>query len=140
MGLKEHVEKSKALSDEELNALEKEPVSYENTYNHLKSFIRYRFLIDDDEFWDDRIPKLAEYSIDRLLANIDENDSLGDLSMNCTGSSSAETKYALLLITIRKRLGLTFAPVMAAELDTVPLLAEEVARQLAGIRAAAESA
>lgn len=140
MGLKEHVEKSKILSDEELDALKREPVSYENTYNHLKSFIRYRFLIDDDEFWDDRIPKLAEYSIDRLLANIDENDSLGDLSMNCTGSSSAETKYALLLITIRKRLGLTFAPVMAAELDTVPLLAEEVARQLAGIRAAAESA
>ncbi|MEQ3361846.1 hypothetical protein [Raoultibacter massiliensis] len=140
MGLKEHVEKSKILSDEELDALKREPVSYENTYNHLKSFIRYRFLIDDDEFWDDRIPKLAEYSIDRLLANIDENDSLGDLSMNCTGSSSAETKYALLLITIRKRLGLTFAPVMAAELDTVPLLAEEVARQLAGIRAAAEPA
>lgn len=140
MGLKEHVEKSKILSDEELDALKREPISYENTYNHLKSFIRYRFLIDDDEFWDDRIPKLAEYSIDRLLANIDENDSLGDLSMNCTGSSSAETKYALLLITIRKRLGLTFAPVMAAELDTVPLLAEEVARQLAGIRAAAEPA
>lgn len=140
MGLKEHVEKSKILSDEELDALKREPVSYENTYNHLKSFIRYRFLIDDDEFWDDRIPKLAEYSIDRLLANIDENDSLGDLSMNCTGSSSAETKYALLLITIRKRLGLTFAPVMAAELDTVPLLAEEVARQLADIRAAAEPA
>ena len=140
MRLKEHVEKSKILSDEELDALKREPVSYENTYNHLKSFIRYRFLIDDDEFWDDRIPKLAEYSIDRLLANIDENDSLGDLSMNCTGSSSAETKYALLLITIRKRLGLTFAPVMAADLDTVPLLAEEVARQLAGIRAAAEPA
>ena len=48
MGLKEHVEKSKILSDEELDALKREPVSYENTYNHLKSFIRYRFLIDDD--------------------------------------------------------------------------------------------
>lgn len=140
MELKKHVERSKILSDGELDALEREPVSYENTYGHLKSFIRYRFLIDDDEFWDDRIPRLAEYSIDKLLATIGENDSLGDLSMNCTGSSSAETKYALLLITIRKRLGLTFAPVMAAELDTVPLLAEEVTRQLIGLNRKDESA
>ena len=81
-------------------------------------------------FWDDDVNALAEHSIELRLAALEDGDGLGDLSMNCAGASSVETKYALLLITLRKSLDLSIDPVMAATLDTVPLLAREVKRQL----------
>lgn len=136
MELKQRIEQSKALSEKELDAIENDPASYDNVYAHLKNFIRYRFLIDDDDYWEDDIARLTAYSIEKTLEKIGSNDGLGDLSMNCAGASSAETKYVLLLITLRKRLGLTFEPVMAATLDTVPLLAEEITKQLTGSRTA----
>lgn len=130
MGSIEHIKQAKKRSDAVLEALAHEPATYESVYAHLKEFICLRYLIDDG-FWDDDVNQLAEHSIELRLAALEDGDELGDLSMNCAGASSVETKYALLLITLRKSLDLTIEPVMAATLDTVPLLAAEVTRQLA---------
>lgn len=130
MGSIEHIKRAKERSDAVLEELRSEPATYEGVYERLKEFIRLRYLIDDG-FWSDDVNQLAEHSIELRLAALEDGGGLGDLSMNCAGASSVETKYALLLITLRKSLDLTIEPRMAATLDTVPLLAAEVTRQLA---------
>lgn len=130
MGSIEHIKRAKERSDAVLEELRSEPATYEGVYERLKEFIRLRYLIDDG-FWSDDVNQLAEHSIELRLAALEDGGGLGDLSMNCAGASSVETKYALLLIALRKSLDLTIEPRMAATLDTVPLLAAEVTRQLA---------
>lgn len=130
MGSIEHIKRAKERSDAVLEELRSEPAAYEGVYERLKEFIRLRYLIDDG-FWSDDVNQLAEHSIELRLAALEDGGGLGDLSMNCAGASSVETKYALLLITLQKSLDLTIEPRMAATLDTVPLLAAEVTRQLA---------
>ncbi len=130
MGSIEHIKRAKERSDAVLEELRSEPTTYEGVYERLKEFIRLRYLIDDG-FWSDDVNQLAEHSIELRLAALEDGGGLGDLSMNCAGASSVETKYALLLIALRKSLDLTIEPRMAATLDTVPLLAAEVTRQLA---------
>ena len=125
----DRIKQAKERSDAELEALRGANLSLEDVYAHLKAFIACRYLIDDG-FWDDDVNALAEHSIELRLAALEDGDGLGDLSMNCAGASSVESKYALLLITLRKSLDLSIDPVMAATLDTVPLLAREVKRQL----------
>ncbi|MBX9034944.1 hypothetical protein [Gordonibacter massiliensis (ex Traore et al. 2017)] len=130
MGSIEHIKRAKERSNAVLEELRSEPATYEGVYERLKEFIRLRYLINDG-FWSDDVNQLAEHSIELRLAALEDGGGLGDLSMNCAGASSVETKYALLLITLRKSLDLTIEPRMAATLDTVPLLAAEVTRQLA---------
>lgn len=134
MSRTDYLKQAKARSDAELEALAN-ATSYDEVYARLKTFITCRYLIDDG-FWSDDVNELAEHSIALRLSSLESGDSLGDLSMNCAGASSVETKYALLLITLRKSLNLTIEPVQATTLDTVPLLATEIARQLAQRRSA----
>ena len=130
MGSIEHIKRAKERSNAVLEELRSEPATYEGVYERLHEFIRLRYL-STDGFWSDDVNQLAEHSIELRLAALEDGGGLGDLSMNCAGASSVETKYALLLITLRKSLDLTIEPRMAATLDTVPLLAAEVTRQLA---------
>ena len=135
-GSYDHIKSAQERSDQVIDRLRSDRPSYENTYALLKAFVIDRFLIDDG-FWDDRLAKLADHSIELAMQKAAEEDggddageSLRDLSMNCAGASSSETKRALLLITLRKRLDLDLPPSMAATHDTIPLLAEEITRQL----------
>ena len=137
MNTKEKLEDVKARSEHELTCLREEEPAYETIHEHLKNFICLRFLIDDGYF-DDSIAKLAAHSIDLAIAQAEEaegqGESLQDLSMNCAGASSSETKRALLYITLRKALDLDMPPSMVATHDTVSALAEEITRQLTAKR------
>ncbi len=141
MSMKEKLETAKTRSEHELACLREEQPTYESVYTHLKNFICQRFLIDDG-FFDDSIAALATHSIDLAIAQAEQaegqGESLHDLSMNCAGASSSETKRALLYITLRKALNLDMPPSMVATHDTVSLLAEEITRQLVAQREAGQ--
>ena len=134
MSMQDRIRSAQARSEQALERLRSDEPTAANTYELLKAFITDRFLIDDG-FWDDSLATLADHSIELAARKAEEaedgGESLRDLSMNCAGASSSETKRALLLITLRKRLDLDLPPSMAATHDTVPLLAEEITRQLA---------
>ena len=137
MDIRKQLEEVKERTEGELHCMRTEEPTFESIYRHLKNFIVGRFLIDDGYF-DDSIAKLAEHSIDLAIskaeASEERGESLKDLSLSCSGASSSETKRALLYITLRKSLDLDMPPSMVATHDTVPLLAEEIARQLAARR------
>ena len=134
MDIRKQFEEVKERTEHELRCMREEEPTFESVYEHLKTFIVGRFLIDDGYF-DDSIAKLAEHSIELAIskaeASEERGESLKDLSLSCSGASSSETKRALLYITLRKSLDLDMPPSMVATHDTVPLLAEEITRQLA---------
>lgn len=134
MSMQDRIRSAQARSEQAIERLRNDVPTTENTYELLKAFIVDRFLIDDG-FWNDSLAKLADHSIELAALKTEEEEeggeSLRDLSMNCAGASSSETKRALLLITLRKQLDLNLPPSMAATHDTVPLLAAEITRQLA---------
>ena len=134
MDIRKQFEEVKERTEHELRCMREEEPTFESVYEHLKNFIVGRFLIDDGYF-DDSIAKLEEHSIELAIskaeASEERGESLKDLSLSCSGASSSETKRALLYITLRKSLDLDMPPSMVATHDTVPLLAEEITRQLA---------
>ena len=135
MDIRKQLEDIKERTERELQCMRAEEPTFESVYEHLKNFIVGRFLIDDGY---DSIAKLAKHSIDLAIskaeASEERGESLKDLSLSCSGASSSETKRALLYITLRKSLDLDMPPSMVATHDTVPLLAEEIAQQLAARR------
>ena len=132
MDIRKQLEDIKERTERELQCMRAEEPTFESVYEHLKNFLI------DDGYFDDSIAKLAKHSIDLAIskaeASEERGESLKDLSLSCSGASSSETKRALLYITLRKSLDLDMHPSMVATHDTVPLLAEEIAQQLAARR------
>ncbi len=99
---------------------------YEILYVHLKRYILFRFLLDDESCGTDDLIELANRSIARSL-NINEKDVADlDLSHSCTGSSSAVTRKILLLMALEKALDIEIQPEESALITSVADLAELV--------------
>lgn len=123
MDLKERVMESERLSNEELEAMR--TCADENAFlDHLTHYVRLRFLIDDDPIDSQSIKALAERSIFRSIELSGDPTKLADLGINCAGASSATTKQLLLIIALRKGLGIKeLDPEKAALAKTLPELA-----------------
>ena len=79
-------------------------------YEQLKEYIRLKFLIEDDPFWDDDIAAVAAYSIRKTIEQSGDPAKLSDLGINCAGASSATTKHLLLVLSLQKGLGVRLDP------------------------------
>ena len=85
----------------------------------LKEYIRLRFLLDDDPFWSDDLDEFAKYSIKKTMERSGDPTKLRDLGINCAGASSSITKRLLLIISLRKGLGIDLDPEKAATAETL---------------------
>ena len=85
----------------------------------LKEYIRLRFLLDDDPFWSDDLDEYAKYSIKKTMERSGDPTKLRDLGINCAGASSSITKRLLLIISLRKGLGIDLDPEKAATAETL---------------------
>ena len=92
-------------------------------YEQLKEYIRLKFLIEDDPFWDDDIAAVAAYSIRKTIEQSGDPAKLSDLGINCAGAASATTKHLLLVLSLQKGLGVRLDPDDVAAAGTVHSLA-----------------
>lgn len=129
MQVEERIARNEELSKSLLESMREEPDAGA-FYDQLKTYIRLRFLIDDDPFWSESILELAKYSIRKAIEEAGDPARLSDLGINCAGASSATTKHLLLVISLRKGLGVTLDPDDVAQADTVGGLAELLMKAL----------
>lgn len=122
MDVKEHAKVNEVAANEMLQRLKED--KDENTFlGHLKSYIRLRYLLDDDPYWSDDLDEYTKYSIKKIMERSGDEVKLRDLGINCAGASSAMTKRLLLIISLRKGLGIDLDPEAAASVETVYELA-----------------
>ena len=122
MDVKEHAKVNEVAANEMLQRLKED--KDENTFlGHLKSYIRLRYLLDDDPYWSDDLDEYTKYSIKKIMERSGDEVKLRDLGINCAGASSAMTKRLLLIISLRKGLGIDLNPEAAASVETVYELA-----------------
>ena len=122
MDVKEHAKVNEVAANEMLQRLKED--KDENTFlGHLKSYIRLRYLLDDDPYWSDDLDEYTKYSIKMIMERSGDEVKLRDLGINCAGASSAMTKRLLLIISLRKGLGIDLDPEAAASVETVYELA-----------------
>lgn len=122
MDVKEHAKVNEVAANEMLQRLKED--KDENTFlGHLKSYIRLRYLLDDDPYWSDGLDEYTKYSIKKIMERSGDEVKLRDLGINCAGASSAMTKRLLLIISLRKGLGIDLDPEAAASVETVYELA-----------------
>lgn len=122
MNIKTQVERNETLAERELDHMREEcdPSVF---HQRLMRYIRLRYLLDDDPYWDDDLSTITRYSIRRTLERTGDPAGLSDLGINCAGSSSATTKRLLLIISLRKGLDITLDPDEIAQIETVSGLA-----------------
>ena len=122
MDIKEHAKINEAAANQMLQKLKAD--KDESAFlEHLKSYIRLRYLLDDDSYWSDDLDEYSKYSIKKMMERSDDEVKLRDLGINCAGASSAMTKRLLLIISLRKGLDVELDPEAAASVDTVCELA-----------------
>lgn len=92
-------------ADEHLESMVASLGDVDLMYRELRSYLQCRFLLEDEDMDTDDLKELAERSIDRMLAN-HQNEDLEDLSAGCMGESSAMTKKILFVMTLRRKLGI----------------------------------
>lgn len=109
MDIKQQAEQNEAKAKAELAAM-RQTHDPEELYQLLKRYIRLRYLLDDDPFWDDDLESYAKYSIRKTMEKSGDPAKLRDLGINCAGTSSSTTKHILLIISLRKGLGIALDP------------------------------
>lgn len=119
------------LSEDEIEDVRKAGDDYEQVYRHLKEYVRYRFMLADEDFWSDDLKELSEYSIRKLL-RLQKDEPLHDIAMTCTGASSTSTRKILLLIAIQKKLDFKFAYTESPEIETISQLAHAIIKHRSG--------
>lgn len=97
----------------------------EELQEHLRRFILYKFLLDQD-IREDHIRKLSQLSIEKLLAISERDLNTSDLGIGCGGTSSVDNKIILLFMALGRELEITMDPLKTPSLKTIPLLTEEV--------------
>ena len=126
MDFKEHAHLNKELSDREAEALKACATDPESFYGHLRQYIRLRYMIEDCDWWSDDLPELAAFSVEHAQKIADELgiDVLQDTSLNCSGTSSAGTKQILLIMALKRSLGVKLTPEELGLTNDVRVLSE----------------
>ena len=130
MTLAETLKTYERLSNEEMDVLLSEPVDESTIYQHVVAYIKYRFMLADDKFWCDDIRQLSEYSIKKIM-KLPKDEPLDEISMSCTGASSSAERKVLLILALRKKLGISFDADESVDIETVTQLAQAITRKLA---------
>ncbi len=127
--LRDQINRYEKLSEAEIEEMSKLSNDIDELYKHLKQYIRYRYVLADEDYWSDNIDELSKYSIKKLI-DLQKDEPLQDISMTCTGASSASTRKVLLLMSIQKKLGFKFDYDEVPYIETVPQLAQAIANYL----------
>lgn len=100
-------------------------------YVQLRGYVCSKFMLEPDECSDDSLTALSEASVAKIARIPQGEVAERDLSMNCAGISSMETKKILLIIALGRALGVKLPPTLATEAETVDDLAAAVETALA---------
>lgn len=100
-------------------------------YVQLRGYVCSRLMLDPDECPGESLTELSEASVAKVARIPQGEVSERDLSMNCAGISSVETKKILLLLALQRALGIRFPAELATEVRTLDDLAAAVERALA---------
>ena len=123
MDIRQQIAKSESSALEELSLMSQSQ-GHNDFLSHLKSYVRIRYLLEDDPYWTDDISAYTRYSISATLNRAGDSVKLADLGVSCAGSSSAETKHLLLLISLRKGLDVVLDPETVACAETIGELSD----------------
>ena len=115
--LKEQLEEAEQHSKEVLDQLLDENTTRDEFRTLMKSYVGYRFFLEDV------ILDLAEDSVEKLLSINDLSVTLSEGSQTCTNQSSTDIKKVLLSLTLQRAMGIKFTPEESAGLDTIEKLA-----------------
>ena len=123
MNAKDLIKESERMALIDLEAMKEHADSRALFYECLKRYIIHRFLIDDG-FWDDDLLALARHSIALTKKRTGGDTGRSDLGINCAGASSATTKHLLLIISLKRGLGIEIDPDEVASATKAAQLAD----------------
>lgn len=129
MSLQEMIKANEDLANKEMQAILAEPLVFDTVYQHVKTYVRCRFLLLDEEFESESLVELSEFGLRKLL-KLQKDEDLQEVSITCTGSSSKSRRKVLLMLAIRKELGFSWDPVESAQIETLSQLTEGIIRHL----------
>ena len=125
--LKDNLQCAEAL----VTPLRESAGSFETFMELLTQYVKLRYMIDDTDFWSDDLRELSAFSMKHQQDTVGENTSaLQDTSLNCAGATSAETKQILLLMKLRKDLGVQLAPDYIGTARSLTEVAQRLFEQL----------
>lgn len=99
-------------------------------YIQLQGYVCSKFMLDPAECDSESISELSAASISKVSKIPKGELAQKDLSMNCAGISSVETKKILLLIALQRALGIKIDPDLAPGIRTLDDLADVVKTEL----------
>ena len=131
MGYADRLKQNLLLSDQVLSEMKACTDSFESFSALLKRYIQLRFVIDDTDFWTDDIKELSAFSMKHQQEVIgDDSSALKDTSLNCAGATSSDTKQILLLMKLRRDLGVELSPAYMGTAKSVNDIAQRLFSQL----------
>lgn len=131
MNYADRLKQNLLLSNQILSEMKMATDSFETFFGLLKRYIQLRFVIDDVDYWTDNIKDLSAFSMKHQQDVIGDDDSaLKDTSLNCAGATSSDTKQILLLMKLRRDLGVELPPAFMGTAESVKDIAERLFSQL----------
>ncbi len=92
----------------------------------VPEIIWHKFLLQEKPKPEDDITELAMISTKRTLMLAEGNLALADISAGCLEADTTDTKKILLILMLKRRLGVAIQPEMTAEIETVSQLCEKL--------------
>ena len=108
----------------------KNAISRKFLYDNIKGYVCSKFMLDQNECESCDIAKLSELSVAKAAKIPQGAVSEQDLSMNCAGISSVETKKILLLIALQRALDIQLPSDAATDIHSLEELTDAVYNHL----------
>ena len=108
----------------------KNAISRKFLYDNIKGYVCSKFMLDQNECESCDIAKLSELSVAKAAKIPQGAVSEQDLSMNCAGISSVETKKILLLIALQRALDIQLPIDAATDIHSLEELTDAVYNHL----------
>lgn len=129
--LREYSRRAEAYLDTVRTCLP-EQRSHTFLYVQLLGYVCSKFMLELGECDSESLLELSAASISKVARIPRSGLAERDISMNCAGISSVETKKILLLIALQRSLGIQIDPDLVPVIRTVDDLADIVKRALEG--------
>lgn len=129
--LREYSRRAEAYLDTVRTCLP-EQRSHTFLYVQLLGYVCSKFMLELGECDSESLSELSAASISKVARIPRGGLAEQDISMNCAGISSVETKKILLLIALQRSLGIQIDPDLVPMIRTVDDLADIVKRALEG--------
>lgn len=116
--LQEYDLRAKAHLDA-IRACAPEPQNDGFLHDRLLDYVRCKFMLEPEECSSEILAELSAASIAKVTGIPKGDLANQDLSMNCAGVSSVETKKILLLIALQRAFAIRIDPDLAPEIQTI---------------------